>query len=232
MIRRLHVLPLAGLMMILLGSAFVLSQPAPARAQSQIAPLPDRDRRDGPPRTLNTPRDFPQAGSRAEWEQRARDIRQRVLVSCGLWPLPEKPPLNAAVFDTLDRDGYSVSKVHFQSFPGFHVAGNLYRPLGRGPGPFPAVLNPHGHWNNGRFEDTETGSIAARCIQFARLGMVAFSIDMVGYGDTLQAGPHREFAAAPANLLWNISLMGLQTWNAIRGLDFLESLPDVGCIHQ
>jgi dienelactone hydrolase len=49
---------------------------------------------------------------------------------------------------------------------------------------------------------------------------------MVGYGDTHQAGPHRQFALDPTNQLWNVSLMGLQTWNGVRALDFLESLQD------
>src|SRR5678815_4276720 len=48
---------------------------------------------------------------------------------------------------------------------------------------------------------------------------------MVGYNDTTQVD-HR-FANNPSNQLWNVSLMGLQTWNSIRALDFLESLPDV-----
>src|SRR6267378_804070 len=185
---------------------------------------------------LNTPRDFPSITSREQWLKRAKDIREHVLVSCGLWPMPEKTPLKAHIFGKIDREGYSVEKVSIQTMPGFYLAGNLYRPLGRGPGPFPGILNPHGHWKEGRLTDTKDGSAAARCISFARQGMVAFTYDMVGYNDThfANADPnkasydsHRSFGAAKTDQLWSISLMGLQTWNSIRALDFLESLPDV-----
>jgi dienelactone hydrolase len=176
-------------------------------------------------RDLNTPRTFPEIESRAEWQKRAEEIREHVQFATGLYPLPEKTPLNARLFGRIERDGYSVEKVYFETYPGFFLAGNLYRPLGKGTGPFPAVLNPHGHWKEGRMANGELGSIAARCISFARQGMVAFSYDMVGYNDTIQVD--HKFASDPANLLWNISLMGLQTWNSIRALDFLESLPDV-----
>jgi dienelactone hydrolase len=175
---------------------------------------------------LNTKRAFPEIASKAEWQKRAQEIREHVLVSCGLWPMPEKTPLNARIFGRVERDGYSVEKVYFESYPGFYAAGNLYRPLGKGGGPFPGVLNPHGHWSNGRMADEDSGSIAARCISFARQGMVAFSWDMAGYNDSLQLN-HQRFGASPTNQLWNISLMGLQTWNSIRALDFLEGLPDV-----
>jgi hypothetical protein len=149
--------------------------------------------------------------------------------------MPEKGPLEPHVFGKIEREGYSIEKVYFQTLPGFYLAGNLYRPLGRGKGPFPAILNPHGHWSEGRFADTKDGSIPARCISFARQGMLAFSYDMVGFNDTHFTdrptnlpfyAAHRQFATDNTNLLWNISLMGLQTWNSIRALDFLASLPD------
>src|SRR6266496_499310 len=188
------------------------------------------------PVTLNTPREFPKIASRTEWQGRAKEIREQVLVSCGLWPMPEKTPLHAHIFGKIERDGCSIEKVYFQPLPGFYLAGNLYRPLGRGKGPFPGVLNPHGHWKEGRLADTKEGSIAARCISFARQGMVAFSYDMVGYNDTrLRSSQtdkphyevHRQFGTNRTDQLWNISLMGLQTWDSIRALDFLEELPDV-----
>ena len=204
------------------------SAPAPAGAAEHPAVIAD----------VNTPRQFPTITTREQWQARAKELREQVLVSCGLWPLPDKTPLQARLFGRIERDGYSVENVYFQPVPGFYLAGNLYRPLGRGRGPFPAILNPHGHWKEGRLTDTETGSVAARCINFARQGMIAFSYDMVGYNDTCFpedgdmpadrfAVCHRSFATNAVNLLWNISLMGLQTWDSIRALDFLESLPDV-----
>src|SRR5712671_6073952 len=101
----------------------------------------------------------------------------------------------------------------FISKPGLYLGGNLYRPLGRGKGPFPAILNPHGHWANGRMADTKEGSIAGRCISFARQGMIAFSYDMIGYNDTHftdantnkpSYDSHRSFGAARNDQLWNI----------------------------
>ena len=208
--------------------------------RSILAAEPQTGAAEKPPaiKDLDTPREFPKIDSREAWQARAKKIREQVLVSCGLWPMPERTPLQPHVFGTIERAGYSVEKVYFQPLPGFYLAGNLYRPLGRGKGPFPAILNPHGHWNEGRLADNKDGSIAARCISFARQGMIAFSYDMVGYNDTFfpddpnapadqHYSRHRQFATNQVNLLWNVSLMGLQTWNSIRALDFLESLPDV-----
>ncbi|HEX7860983.1 MAG TPA: acetylxylan esterase [Verrucomicrobiae bacterium] len=178
-------------------------------------------------RDLNTPREFPEIRTKGESQKRAQEIREHVQFCTGLWPMPEKTPLNAKIFDRVERDGYSIEKVYFQTYPGFFLAGNLYRPMEKDGKRkrYPAILNPHGHWKNGRMADEELGSIAARCISFARQGMIAFSYDMVGYNDTIQVD--HKFASGNTNLLWNISLMGLQTWNSIRALDFLESLPDV-----
>src|SRR6266487_77803 len=197
-----------------------------ARSAHAAESLPATDQRAGKIKDLNTPREFPAIHSRSEWESRAKEIREQILVSCGLWPLPEKTPLNAKIFGRIEREGYSVENVYFQTYPGFYLTGNLYRPRGKGNGPFPAVLNPCGHWPNGRLADTNNGSVPARCINFAKQGMIAFSYDMVGFNDMTQLGPHRRFFRAPRLQLWDISVMGLQTWNSIRSLDFLESLPE------
>jgi dienelactone hydrolase len=162
--------------------------------------------------------------SREEWLARAAGIRRRILVAAGLLPEPERTPLRPIVTGRIERDGYTIENVAFESFPGFYCTGNLYRPSDRRR-PAPAVLTPHGHWRDGRFAHEERGSVPARCISFALQGYVAFSPDMVGYNDSRQA-PHRTFES-PQRWLWGISVLGLQLWNNIRALDFLCSLPDV-----
>jgi dienelactone hydrolase len=192
-----------------------------ARAQDET--IPRVDRRAVEVRTLDTPYTFTPYADKDAWLARARFLREQVLVSAGLWPMPEKSALNARVFGRIERSGYSVEKVYFESYPGFYVTGNLYRPLGK-PGPFPGVLSPHGHWAYGRLENGADGSIPARCISLARQGYVVFSWDMVGYNDSRQVD-HRLLDARLAQ--WGIGSLSLHLWNSIRSVDFLESLPDV-----
>jgi hypothetical protein len=178
------------------------------------------------PVDLNTPRDFPVIKTKQDWETRAAEIRRQILVSCGLWPLPARDKINVRIYDRTERDGYALEKVWLETYPGFFLSGNLYTPL-QGNAPYPAVLNPHGHWKDGRLADNPEGSVRARCITFARNGVVAFSYDMAGYNDSCfpdAPNGHRSFATNPICQLWNINLMGLQTWNSIRALDFLQSL--------
>ena len=173
-------------------------------------------------RTLDDRFPAPAFASRAEWDARAAYVREHILASAGLLPLPDKAPLNPVVFDELKRDGYSVSKVYFESLPGFFVTGNLYRPVGEGP--FPAVLSAHGHWTYGRFENSPLVSGPGRAITLARQGFVVFSYDMIGYNDSRQL---THTFGGPREHLWGLSLAGLQLWNSMRGVDFLESLPYV-----
>jgi hypothetical protein len=173
-------------------------------------------------RTLNDRYARPSPASREAWTAHARYVREHVLASAGLLPLPERTPLRPVVFDEVRHAEYIVSKVYFESLPGFFVTGNLYRPAGAGP--YPAILSPHGHWTNGRLEHTPVSSIPGRAIGLARQGFVVFSHDMVGYNDSRQLT--HGFGGRLENL-WGLSLAGLQLWNSIRALDFLETLPYV-----
>ncbi len=219
----------AALMLLLVGIARAEEVGVPtvhaAQSQNKSSPaerIPAADAR-FQVRGVNTPVEFRPYPSREAWLDRATQLRQQILMAAGLWPLPERTPLNARIFDRLEREGYTIEKAYFESFPGFYCTGNLYRPRGRA-GPFPAVWSPHGHWNYGRLEHSEMGSVVARAINLARQGYVVFTPDMVGYNDSLQVS--HQFGGRRQEL-WGINVLGLQLWNSIRGLDFLESLPDV-----
>jgi hypothetical protein len=173
-------------------------------------------------RTHNDRLEPPRFTTAEAWAPRAQYLREHVLASAGLMPMPERTPLRPVIFDEVAHPDYTVSKVYFESLPGFFVTGNLYRPLGAGP--FPAILSPHGHWTYGRLENTAINSGPGRAIGLARQGFVVFTHDMVGYGDSTQL-PHT-FGGRRENL-WGLSLGGLQLWNGIRALDFLETLPYV-----
>jgi hypothetical protein len=176
-----------------------------------------------PFRGVNDTYTAPQFSSRAGWNIRAAHVKELVLASAGLVPMPDRTPLNVQVFGQVTRADYSVSKVYFESLPGFFVTGNLYRPLGEGP--FPAILSPHGHWAYGRLENSATASVPGRAISLARQGFVVFTWDMIGYNDSTQF-EHRLFGGEREKL-WGLSIAGLQLWNGIRSLDFLETLPYV-----
>ena len=187
------------------------------------ATIPKQDSRNTSIPDMDTHFQMPVFATRQAWLQKAAFLRMQILSSAGLLPMPEKTPLHEQVFGRLERGTYTVEKVLLETYPGFYLGGNLYRPLGK-QGPFPAVVTPHGHWAYGRLENTSQVSIPARCINLARQGFVVFSYDMVGYNDTDQfphgdSGPHLGGARED---LWSINTMGLQLWNSIRAVDFAK----------
>ncbi len=93
-----------------------------------------------------------------QWRQRRERLRRHVQISLGLWPLPARAPLDPVVHGRIDMGGYTIEKVYFQSFPGFFVTGNLYRPA-QVTGPVPGVLCPHGHFRDGRFHQASDAEI-------------------------------------------------------------------------
>jgi len=179
-----------------------------------------------------------------EWKVESQRIRERVLVACGLWPMPEKEPLKPVIHGAVDRGDYTVERVYFASLPGHYVTGSLYRPK-KTNGKIPAVLCPHGHWANGRFTDSgpepaalqlkigaekflsgARSPLQARMVELARLGCVVFHYDMIGVADNGPLEHRGGFNDADA-ALWLHNKLGLQTWNSMRAIDFVTSLPEV-----
>lgn len=145
------------------------------------------------------------------WEKRADVIRKGIITGMKLDQMPKVTgDIKLIVSKTRQGDGYVVENVAFESFPGFYVTGNIYRPVNPDK-KCAAILSPHGHWANRRL----TAEVQARCAALARMGAIVLVYDMVGYTDSKQVTHD-----IPIALL-------LQTWNSKRVLDYLLSRPDV-----
>jgi cephalosporin-C deacetylase-like acetyl esterase len=163
-----------------------------------------------------------------DWTKRREAYRQQLREMLGLDPLPERTPLNAVVTGTLDHDDFTVEKLHFQSRPGLYVTGNLYLPKKR-EGKAPAILYVCGHSQvkkNGISYGNKVG-YQHHGAWFARNGYVCLVIDTMQLGEIegIHHGTYRE-----KMWWWNArgyTPAGVEAWNSIRALDYLESRPEV-----
>ncbi len=162
--------------------------------------------------------------NKVEWENRAENIRENILIGAELAPLPEKTALKPIIRSKRRHNGYTMENVAFESMPGFFVTGNLYRPT-RKLASYAAILCPHGHFfpndssAGGRFRE----EMQIRCANFARMGAVVFAYDMVGWGESTQF-EHYQFPASHDSLAKGVKF---QLWNSIRAVDFLLTLKGV-----
>ena len=140
------------------------------------------------------------------WEERRLEVRRHVLRSLGLDPLPERLPLRPTITATLERNGYVVHRLWWQTWPDVWASGYLYLPA-EIKAPAPAVLCPHGHWEHG----AKNPVVQTRCIVLAKMGYVVLAVDSVHVHQY-------EIGLTPLSVM---------TWNNIRALDYLLERGDV-----
>jgi cephalosporin-C deacetylase-like acetyl esterase len=191
----------------------VLPQPQPqafnslmrARAQALRA-------KDQPPATL------------AAWQTRRTELRRDMLAALG--PVPEKPcPLEPRVLGMLQRLGYRIEKLVFQSWPDVWVTANLYVP-DPVKDKLPAVLAVHGHWPGARRDPV----VQARCLGLVKLGFVVLVVDAFGAGERYTRPASGTYhGALYGSTLWpsGYTLAGMQVYDNRRAVDYLCSRPEV-----
>jgi Acetyl xylan esterase (AXE1) len=171
--------------------------------------------------------------TRAQALARQAHVRAQILSLIGA--LPQRTPLNARTLGETQADGFRIRKVIFESQPNFFVTALLYVPDGApAGGKRAAIIMSPGHAPSGKAGDAPVAAI------FARNGFIVLSYDPIGQGERLQypdpAKPGSSLAMRPTGEHGEASLQPMligdtfaryEVWDAMRGVDFLASLPNV-----
>jgi dienelactone hydrolase len=176
---------------------------------------------------------------KAEYEQRTtpeqiaeyqKRLRGKFLEAIG--ELPQRTPLKPQITGVVQRKGYKVEKVIYESQPKHYVSAVLFLPDSQEyKWPYPGVLVPCGHSRNGKaYESYQTmGAL------LALNGMMALVFDPIDQGERSQMPsqlPGLQGTRAHTMLGIGCILLGRNTarfeiWDGMRGIDYLKSRPEV-----
>jgi len=148
------------------------------------------------------------------WEARKKELKECMISALGLNPMPKSPGSKPIVTAKRVMDGYTIENIAIETFPGLYVCGSLYRPV-KHKGLSPIVLNPDGHFGDGRYR----ADCQYRCAMLARMGAAAFSYDLFAWGESKLQFKDEDHRRSIANTIHNL--------NGIRILDYLTSLKGV-----
>ncbi|MFB3829632.1 MAG: acetylxylan esterase [Bryobacteraceae bacterium] len=187
--------------------------------------------------------------ARSQWERRAAAvaaiktpaqvkmrqayIRRKMLEEVG--GLPEKTPLNARITGTLERDGYKVEKLLFESLPRYYVTANVFVPA-TGKPPYPAVLGTAGHSGDGK-----AAELYQRVwVTLAKRGFLVLAYDPPGQGERLgyfdpatgkspfnPGGTGEHTSAGTQCLLTGTNIARYFINDGVRAFDYLLTRKDV-----
>lgn len=178
------------------------------------------DRREAAFEQMKTPADV------KKWQER---LRAAFLEALG--ELPERTPLNPRVVGVIEREGYRVEKVIYESRPKHFVTAVLFLPEGKGP--FPGVIVPCGHSANGKASE----GYQQVCIMLAKAGIAALCYDPIDQGERIQLfTPDGKPAASNTTghcitglgaILLGQNTATYRVWDGFRSLDYLASRPEI-----
>lgn len=169
----------------------------------------------------------------SDWDAYRKQFRERLITALG-GPFPDRTPLQASVTGKLERNGYRIEKIVFESQPKFFVTANLYVPT-KGTGPFPAILFPLGHESGAKAHEAWQRVLA----NLALRGFVLLAWDPIGQGERIQMWDEDFQASKVFASTTEHTIQGIQTllvgdalarytiYDGMRALDYLLSRPEV-----
>ncbi|MCH8291942.1 prolyl oligopeptidase family serine peptidase, partial [Candidatus Poribacteria bacterium] len=169
----------------------------------------------------------------AAFEEHRKRVRESFMDAIGGLP-EERTPMNVQCTGTLDRGDFTIEKLIYESLPEFYVTAALYVPKGI-ESPQPAVVFVHGHSDMGKSYPT----YQAVCVDLANSGFVVLAVDPPGQGERFQyldpetgeriiGGCTTEHTHAGLQFTLGGASIGRHfIWDVMRGLDYLETRPEV-----
>jgi dienelactone hydrolase len=167
---------------------------------------------------------LPEPKSAQAWTAEEARLRKHFLNDIAFhgWPREwiDSAPNFQEAGDIETSHGYRLRKLRYEIVPGFWCMAILYEP-DHIQGRIPAILNVHGHEPLGDSAEYKQ----KRCINFAKRGILALSLEWFGFGQLAQPynahdyGAHLDLVGANALGLFYLAMR--------RGLDYLAALPEV-----
>ena len=147
-------------------------------------------------------------------------LRKRLEKSLGMERLPWPPDLQPTLTGRVEREGYRIEKLAFQTLPGMWVPAHAYLPGGSDE-PAPAVLVSSANgWDEGKSHP----DAQAFAINSVRLGLLVLVFDAMGQGE--RAGSPAGYRGAELRLL-GVTQQALVQYEIRCALRYLQSRLDV-----
>lgn len=143
----------------------------------------------------------------SSWEKRKAQLQSCMLEALNLSSLPEKPRSKPITSNKRTFDGYTVENVALEVLQGLYVSGSLYQPI-HPKGKIPVILNPDGHFGDGRYRSDSQ----YRCAMQARMGAMAFSYDLFAWGESLLQFKPQDHRRALAQTIQFLNSQRILDW--------------------
>ena len=145
---------------------------------------------------------------------------------------PKRTPLHPQITGVIERDGYRVEKVIFESRPNFYVTAAMFVPdPDKFKPPYPGVLVCNGHDGRAKlYEPYQT--MGALLALNGMAGLVMDPIDQGERGQALEHWPeiysvYGHTMVGMGSILLGQNTSRFEIWDGMRSIDYLQSRDDI-----
>lgn len=167
-----------------------------------------------------------------DWQERQQNMKEILNKTVG--PFPAKTPLNAVITGTVQKPGYRIEKIVFESQPRFYVTSAMFIPKNLKE-KTAAIIFTSGHAQEAfRWPDYQQV-----ILNFVEKGFIVFAFDPIGQGERVQYWDNEMQKSDVGDAVFEHSYVGAQCflsgsslarymiWDGIRAVDYLLTRKEV-----